>query len=169
MSPFLDSQGPPVRIAPLQEELEHLKCVVECIQCGYDVTKEHLQRWRPQFTLFPKLPFEIRAQIYAYALPEPRLIELICEVPSRLKLSLNSKTEKQTHAHLLDYVSKAPIPSLLHVCRESRGEAMRTYELGLGYGHENRGKIFIDFTRDTLLITKQTRDLFSRIWFRGFP
>lgn len=105
---------------------------------------------------------------WKYALPAPRLIELEYKTPPKELGSQTSAETVQEAAASYTWVSKTTIPAMLHVCVESRIEALKVYKLGLGYGG-NDGKIFIDFSHDTLLIGDQTRDLFSNVWTRGFP
>ncbi|KAH9217532.1 hypothetical protein DL95DRAFT_406577 [Leptodontidium sp. 2 PMI_412] len=64
------------------------------------------------FPQFPKLPIEIRFNIWKLNLPPPRL----------LKVSHDPKKDEEAHCY-------SPTPTLLHVNQESRSEALRRYLL----------------------------------------
>jgi len=72
----------------------------------------------PSFELFPTLPFELRLKIWDLVLSSPRVVTLSCE---RAKLDRERRFAKA-------FTSKTPPPALLHVCRESRFEALSTYQ-----------------------------------------
>ena len=61
------------------------------------------------FTPFPKLPIELRLNIFGHAMPGAR----------RVHITLNASNEPR---------SATTIPALLHVCKESRQEALKVYE-----------------------------------------
>ena len=95
------------------------------------------------FTLFPKLPLELRLQIWEFALPQPRVIE--------------AYPHRDDNGQLLDnYASCRAIvvapPAILHTNRESRILAQRTYTLA--FNGPFREPIYFDFQRDTLLIQR---------------
>jgi hypothetical protein len=69
------------------------------------------------FELFLTLPFELRLKIWDLALSSPRMVTISCE---REKLDRERRFAKA-------FMSKTPPPALLHVCRESRFEALSTY------------------------------------------
>lgn len=64
-----------------------------------------------EFAFFPKLPFDLRTQIWRLSLPGPRLVNIIWDGSCK---------------------STAKIPPALHVCRESRHELRRWYKLSFG-------------------------------------
>jgi hypothetical protein len=66
-----------------------------------------------EFPLFMKLPFELRSSIWHYALSIPRIHEITYDARG-------------------DSSSNLPPPSLLHVCRESRAEALKMLQSGFG-------------------------------------
>jgi hypothetical protein len=68
-----------------------------------------------EFTLFPELPLELRNKIWKYTLPGPRYIEFVS--------MYEAGDYPVSYPHCKD---KTP-PVALHVCRESRTEALREY------------------------------------------
>jgi hypothetical protein len=64
-----------------------------------------------RFTLFPKLPFELRHLIWRYSLPRRRVVDVLYD----------DKTG--------ECKSPCPIPTVLHVNSEARGVALESYEL----------------------------------------
>jgi hypothetical protein len=83
-----------------------------------------------KFTLFPKLPLELRDTIWKLALPRPQTVEI--------------------HEYR-DRPFKLPVPVVLHVDQEARRLAKRHYTLSLE-GLRKQGQVYIDFHVDTLLI-----------------
>jgi 2EXR family len=67
------------------------------------------------FTLFPNLPTEIQRKIYKHMMPGPRNVHL---------------TFRKHNSMLLK--SSSPIPVLLHLNRDARTEALKTYRLSFG-------------------------------------
>lgn len=63
-----------------------------------------------EFRLFYSLPFELRSKIWSMGLSIPREVEIICKPFTNFKSSNKP-------------------PTLLHVCRESREEALKIYTL----------------------------------------
>jgi hypothetical protein len=90
------------------------------------------------FSKFGLLPAEIRCQIWREALPGPRVIEIRNNSPQK---PLNVEPAFR------GITSTCRIPSLLHVCREAREEALKSYELSFAIG-EMPSKVYIDFNRD---------------------
>jgi hypothetical protein len=85
------------------------------------------------FDLFRKLPPEIRCMIWRFAMP-PRTVEL-------------------RHNYRIDKCwALAKVPVTLHVCRESRYEALKVYSLAFGI-RTTPNKTYFDFKRDTLFLT----------------
>jgi hypothetical protein len=70
-----------------------------------------------EFTLFPKLPVELRLKIWRAALPGPRIIEAYYDY------------EESVNGDISDGVIRTnqPPPVLLSVCHESREETLRKY------------------------------------------
>ncbi|PQE19751.1 hypothetical protein CJF32_00010186 [Rutstroemia sp. NJR-2017a WRK4] len=91
------------------------------------------------FTLFPLLPPELRLQIWAHALPAPRTLKVKIDAYS------------SSHAELLGPF--APIPTIMHVCSESRSVGLRVFRLGLGPALDKDGRNFYwDPRVDTLYL-----------------
>ncbi|PQE03576.1 hypothetical protein CJF31_00010147 [Rutstroemia sp. NJR-2017a BVV2] len=80
------------------------------------------------FPLFPLLPAELRLQIWSHALPSPRTLKVKIDAYS------------SAHAELLGPF--APIPSIMHVCAESRSVGLSIYRLGLGPALDADGRNF---------------------------
>jgi hypothetical protein len=90
---------------------------------------------RDTFTLFPKLPPELRIKVWGFALPEPRVVEID-----------GWRIDKWP------YISKRSrkAPSLLQVNAESRSLAMISYKLS--FGNVDGGPTYFDFEKDTLYL-----------------
>ncbi|KUJ24173.1 uncharacterized protein LY89DRAFT_713079 [Mollisia scopiformis] len=73
-------------------------------------TKKTIRISKPlkEFTVFPKLPIELRLEIFGEAMPGPRVIEIMW-----------------ANDHLY---TDCPIPALLHTCAESRNLALKTFK-----------------------------------------
>jgi hypothetical protein len=112
------------------------------------------------FHLFPTLPTEIRLKIWRHALP-PRIIEIRFRgLPNCVG---NSYGSLEPH-----FTSRIPRP--LHVCRESRTEALRHYELNFGLDTSslmdtNRecAGIYVDFEKD-ILFFGQAKSYSEWLW-----
>ncbi|KAI0383139.1 hypothetical protein F5Y04DRAFT_287670 [Hypomontagnella monticulosa] len=101
---------------------------------------------RPQnFHFFARLPIELRAEIWTYNLPGPRIIEIKC-----------SKNRNKSTA----YRSSSPVPANLHVCNESRSEALKRYRLLFGVC-SGPPRILIDPSRDMLYFNRR-KTLFNK-------
>jgi 2EXR family len=87
--------------------------IIELISNTYLLTKELVGRLS-EFTLFPKLPLEMRLMIWKHSLPGPRLMEVFYEDTTGVCKSTCS----------------LPIP--LHANREARDVALESYELCFG-------------------------------------
>ncbi|TVY59255.1 hypothetical protein LCER1_G000241 [Lachnellula cervina] len=95
------------------------------------------------FTLFPHLPSELRLKIWEEMLPGPRDVEI--EYHMDYVMFNEKKISKFT-----GWRSREPVPVGLHICQESRHEALVHYQPSFGsYFHPS--KIYFNFSRDTLL------------------
>jgi len=100
------------------------------------------------FTLFPKLPPEIRLKIWRYITPGPRIVEIqYATEPKRLVESIPGTLRPVGPG----WISKDPQPIVLHICQESRMEALKRYQLALGT-YENL--IYVDFSVDILYFAR---------------
>ena len=86
------------------------------------------------FSVFPRLPIELRLKIWAHASPLPRIIELSWPPEERSKAR--------------SPISKTAPPSVLHACRESRYEFIEDYEV-LEF-RDSPQTILVDYSRDTV-------------------
>jgi len=74
-----------------------------------------------EFHLFPELPSELRLKIWHIVLSSPRIVDINCEKGV-------VKSNQQQTRFIKAFLSSTPIPPTLHVCRESRYEALSTYK-----------------------------------------
>ncbi|KAI0887337.1 uncharacterized protein GGS22DRAFT_198674 [Annulohypoxylon maeteangense] len=96
------------------------------------------------FHLFTRLPIELRSKIWACNLPGPRIVEIKCSAePAR------TSQLRQGDRRAVVCTSTSPIPINLHICRESRWEALKRYRLLFGSSPQ-LGRIFFDPLEDTL-------------------
>ena len=84
------------------------------------------------FHLFPRLPFELRREIWIYALPGPRLIE-VCAVESKPCYApsihgTNPNYRRRAQFGKFFEVGRNRVPAILRVCHESREIALESYE-----------------------------------------
>ncbi|ORY60246.1 uncharacterized protein BCR38DRAFT_412426 [Pseudomassariella vexata] len=100
---------------------------------------ESLQGGFPQFS---RLPLELRDQIWGYALPEPRVYEVI-DSPS-------SSTPQSTPASRLMFadVRNEPPPAIARVCHDARQAVLRRYKPLVFSGTVKH----IDLSRDIILL-----------------
>jgi hypothetical protein len=83
------------------------------------------------FTLFTKLPSELRIKIWTACFPEPRVVSV-----------RYNRTARQ-------YTSKTAPPALLHVCSESRTLFLSTY-IKFILSPKYESAVFVDFARDSI-------------------
>jgi hypothetical protein len=98
-----------------------------------------------KFTLFNDLPLELRRQIWTLALPGPRVVDV------RLRQKSTPSSTGKTFP-VSRFVSSREHPVVLHVCRESRSEALLHYVLAFALGTRKKSpaQIYIDFAIDTV-------------------
>lgn len=111
----------------------------------------HLPR---TFHHFSALPTEIRLLIWQHALPGPRVIEIRT---SNISIGIHNSYR------WLKPRSICRIPTLLHVCRESRTEALKRYQLSFGLETtrylgtlRTAPGIFIDFEKDIVFFGQKS-------------
>jgi hypothetical protein len=90
---------------------------------------------KPKFTLFPKLPVELRIKIWKESY-EPRIIEL--------------RTTENWRSTRYDFVIPK-FPAALHVNKEARLEALKDYKMSFKH-RQCRRSILFNFSLDTLHI-----------------
>lgn len=96
--------------------------------------------------------------IWSFSLPQPRIVSIRCDSRSVLQRSPRdgvSHIDRQIQCW-----SPSPVPTNLHVCRESRSEALRHYKLLFGIRGET-GKIYFDPLKDTLYFGAHDGGVFS--------
>jgi hypothetical protein len=81
------------------------------------VESDVLEAGQRTFTLFPKLPAELRLRVWKYSLPGPQYIEV--------QMSLSSFIQYPQWK----FVSQDKAPAAFFVCHESRAEATKNYKL----------------------------------------
>ncbi|KAE9365515.1 hypothetical protein N431DRAFT_473564 [Stipitochalara longipes BDJ] len=92
-----------------------------------------------EFTLFPKLPPEVRDMIWAIAASEPRMVKLIV-----------GKGSRADTARILDVPGQSRHPAMIHTCRESRAVGLKAYNSVAGFSRRpvGRGTDFVNFAVD---------------------
>jgi hypothetical protein len=94
------------------------------------------------FTLFPRLPLELRLKIWQTMLPGPRTVNI------QYKMKYDEFDGKKVSS-FTGWTSFDPVPVALHVCQESREESLKRYQTSFGsYFHAS--KIYFDFSKDIL-------------------
>lgn len=99
------------------------------------------------FTLFPKLPVELRLMVWELALPGPRVITIQARRVSSAARGLPHLTA--------DY----SIPAIFHTSQESREAVLRKYEFAFPRNHLINS-FYFDFSRDVLFL----RDIHTRVF-----
>ena len=66
-----------------------------------------------------------------------------------------SRTHVSKSVKGVKFTSSTPVPAVLHTCRESRVEALKTYTMGL-ITYCCSGRFYVDYTRDTIYINSVT-------------
>ena len=137
-----NNQSPsPAPMASNNFNTVHQNTTTDCCYYSGDIgqTKVAKQLSDPPFLtsfhLFPQLLPEIRAKIWSLTLPDPRVL-LVRSSAYSPALSGEYTTSP------ISYGGKHPVA--LHVCRESRGEALRTLTL--------KFNAFWDLKRDALYV-----------------
>lgn len=99
------------------------------------------------FELFPRLPQELRLQIWELSL-SPRVVNLIYDEKYDKYFSFNSKP-----------------PAILHASRESRAVGLKVDTLKLAFGTDSHEpSIYFDFARDTLFLDDWLGTISTIVW-----
>jgi hypothetical protein len=115
-----------------------------------------------KFTLFPKLPIEIRRMIWSEAAQaEPQTIKFITEIVDRYRRSGRCRRRKRIGTDVINRLmpNSYKVPILLQISREAR-EAVTTIgkHYQLCFKRELYGKpIYANFARDTLISAMKRR------------
>lgn len=115
-----------------------------------------------EFTLFPKLPTEIRLAIWAKSLPGPR--KIILHTPQTLELSrkLGYKHFRQFKGNQMLATTKFLVPAMLHVNQESCLVAQKIYKPG--FVKESYQPMYFDESRDVVMsASKQALKIFQKM------
>lgn len=126
-----EKESPPQVIALLQQAQQQVSSTY--------IASKHLLNAFGGFSLFNKLPTEIRHQIWLHSLPESRIIEVVFDV-------------KKNIGRLL---AKGGVPATLQVCRESRQIALRTYSGKLQGASDNDRYFRVDPQREMVYLTSK--------------
>jgi hypothetical protein len=89
-----------------------------------------------EFHPFYSLPFELRLKIWGMDLSTPREVNIICQVQGRFTTFKSSNRP----------------PALLHVCRESREEALKIYR---PFGTES-SPVYVAPSQDIIIVSDQS-------------
>ena len=108
-----------------------------------------------RFTLFPTLPFELRLRIWSFVAPGPRTVSI--KYNARFFRELG-----QGNPAAAGWRSPDPVPIILHICRESRAEALKLYRLAFG-SYLRSGTIYFDFSKDTLRFGNNQGDAYMTV------
>jgi hypothetical protein len=121
------------------------------------------------FTPFPRLPFEIRTMIWTLLLALPRHIDIRPSTrpsaPEDFQLVVQSNSGPlRKPPNMFAYRSKCPPPSLLHVNKEARMQALGHNQFDFGTQFTYRGStwrtppmIYINWNIDRVCIMDSTR------------
>ncbi|WQF76018.1 Putative 2EXR domain-containing protein [Colletotrichum destructivum] len=104
-----------------------------------------LPRPLDHFHLFPRLPVELRLRIWDFNLPQPRVVPIRCGAKS-LSFASHSQSPPLSTSGCTSYTA---VPVNLHVCHESRREALVSYRPSFGMTR-NPGQIFFNKAHDVL-------------------
>src|SRR4051794_21265684 len=81
------------------------------------------------FPSFAELPAELRQEIWKLAFPPPRIIQIHTARGEILFTNSKSTITRRRKKFKHVYATKASVPTVLHVCQESRLVALRHYQL----------------------------------------
>lgn len=99
--------------------------------------------------LFSRLPAELRWKIWDFNLPGPRIISIRCGPESLSSFPGLDTGGRLSPSSSSGCTSTATIPANLHVCHESRREALRQYRPYFGIARQP-GQIFFSPRQDVL-------------------
>ena len=119
-------------------------------------TSHDLKTMEVNFTCFPKLPLELRREIWRHSMPGPRNITIV-HYPADMRLLRVLDIDDEKHPWWRCRAYGGAVPTVLHVNKESRSATKEFFELTL---HEQtRGfPVYLNFDRDTLCFRNE-RDL----------
>lgn len=107
----------------------------------------------PAFTLFPKLPAELRKLVWGFALPGPKIVTIFAPKP---------------YAYQNQIEAWYKIPAMLHTCHESRVLAQKAFDRVFGKSLGGN-PVYFDFNQDALFFDGvDAMELFFG-WESGHP
>lgn len=120
------------------------------------------------FSRFAELPFELRLKIWGYVCFHPRNVDIFTESLGMIRVG------EPLHFNAYKYYSHfCPHPAILHVCQESREEALKHYQLEFGTSNHfpiitisTPPRIYVNFDCDRLCLLAP--DLFGTELERPF-
>jgi hypothetical protein len=131
----IDNSKPGFRAA-MKGALQSIQTSAGMIECA---SKDLSESNEPRFSLFPKLPAELRLKIWKLALPGPRIVEVYYD--------------RAKHPWDENFIRfNTPPPAALHANWESRRVALEKYWLRLGTEEIKGCFAQIDPTEDTVFI-----------------
>jgi 2EXR family len=83
-----------------------------------------------QFTLFPKLPKELRIKVWQFVAREPRIVE-VCQLQDSQYIAHATEDNNYEWRNSGPFYSPTAIPVILHINRESRVIALENYNLSV--------------------------------------
>ena len=92
---------------------------------GQNLGQPDITNFLSTFTPFPKLPVELRLKIWKYGCLFTRNVDIRAKEISGIVCKYTDEVAHYFHSY-------APPPPLLHICRESRSEALKHYQLEFG-------------------------------------
>ncbi|KAL2072644.1 hypothetical protein VTL71DRAFT_11987 [Oculimacula yallundae] len=116
------------------------------------------------FTLFPQLPFELRLKIWQCIATGPRTVTITYG-------SQATRYKGRTISRFDGWRTPEKVPVILHICLESRAEALKSYQLAFG-SHFHAAKIYFNFSTDILRFGNGPEtDYLLRVpdWIRAGP
>jgi hypothetical protein len=102
------------------------------------------------FSLFPELPSELRLKIWRFCFPGPRTVRI--QYKAKTRHSVDGK-----RSNFSAWTSTNPIPIILHICHESRQEALKFYRLAFG-SFFHQPSIYIGFDIDSVHFVDEKMD-----------
>jgi hypothetical protein len=108
------------------------------------------------FAHFGELPYELRIKIWSYVCFHPRNVDIFTENLGTIRVS--DDTYFDTYKFFSRFCSH---PAILHICRESREEGLKHYQLEFGTSHHfsivnisTPPRIYVNFSCDRLCLLK---------------
>jgi 2EXR family len=88
-----------------------------------------------EFTLFSKLPKELRLKVWEYAAREPRIVE-VCQAQDEWYITYETEENDYESANSAPFYSPTALPVIFHISQESRAIALENYTLSFPNGSQ---------------------------------